>query len=407
MRALVLVLLAACGASKATPDAPADGSSEVTGAVMVYAPYRAAGIITPGATVLGFDAAGRLVDRQTTNADGWATAQVSSGGFVVTVAPPGSASHDYYEWIDVAIGDHLATEAARVPEPTSRDVTVTLGRDGSDATSYLITGTSFAAESNAPAATGPITLAGTIWSDAPASEDLVAEATHGDHSRFAIAHAVPLDSPSIDLPAPAWMPAVTVDRMFTGLPTGTTFFTASEERLVNGLELWHHGDGAVWSSTSFEEHVDTPGNVGDTSGLIAEVDTSGPHGFGLGYNAPPTAIDLSMLAPTAFEVTRAVDDSVSWQQAGQGTATGVELVIAGSVSSWHVVMPPAQRAFQLPVLPADLQDDQSMPDVTVTYIGGNDPGGYAATRTDPNVFDLLRFSEIVPATSGTYRFAAH
>src|SRR3569623_472986 len=399
-------MLVACGSSPhAVPDAAADATPDVTGAVTVYAPYRTAGIITPGARVLCYDAAGTLVDRQMTDADGVATAQVPTGGFVVAVSPAGSSSHEYYVWIDVAIGDHLATEAARVPEPTSRDVTVTLCRVGSDATSYLITAPSFVAESDAPAPTGPITLAGTVWSDAPAAEDLVAEAAHPDHSRFAIAHAVPLTSPAIDLPAPVWMPAVTVDRTFTGLPTGTTFFVASEERLVNGLELWHHGDGGPWSSATFEEHVETPGDVGDTSGLIAEADLSGPYRFGLAYNAPPAAIDLSMLAPTAFEVTRSVDDSVSWQQAGQGSATGVELVLAGSVSSWHVVMPPAQRAFQLPVLPAGLLDDQSMPDVTVTYIGGNDPAGYAAARTDPNVFDFIRYSEIVPATPGVYRYA--
>src|SRR3569623_125585 len=244
-------MLVACGSSPhAVPDAAADATPDVTGAVTVYAPYRTAGIITPGARVLCYDAAGTLVDRQMTDADGVATAQVPTGGFVVAVSPAGSSSHEYYEWIDVAIGDHLATEAARVPEQTSRDVTVTLGRDGSDATSYLITAPSFVAESDAPAPTGPITLAGTVWSDAPAAEDLVAEAARPDHSRFAIAHAVPLTSPAIDL-----------------------------------------------------------------------------------------------------------------------------------------------------------QDDQPMPDGTVTYIGGNDPAGYAAARTDPNVFDFIRYSEIVPATPGVYRYA--
>lgn len=388
------------------PDAAVDAPPEVTGAVTVFAPYRdSTGIIVPRARVLTFNEFGALVDRQATNLDGVATAQVPAGGSVVAVPPAASASHEYYEWLDVGIGDQLYTEAPRPLSPTSWDRSLTLGRDQAGATSYVVTGAAFLARTDMPAATGPITMPAWQFSDAPAMEDLVAEADYPGIARFAILPAVALNAATIDLPAPVWMPGVQVDRTFTAIPADAMSVEYDEERLENGRVAWQSGAIVPQPGLSFTVGMPTPGPFG-VSALVGQVYRNA-HSFAFAFNAGPTTIALDQLAPIAFDVTRGVDDSVVWQQAGHGTATGIELDLVGSVSGWHVVMPPDQLSFHMPVLPADLQIDQSMPDVTVTYIGGNDPSGYAPTRTDPNVFAPLQFGKVVPQTPGLYRFTSN
>ena len=40
----------------------------------------------------------------------------------------------------------------------------------------------------------------------------------------------------------------------------------------------------------------------------------------------------------------------------------------------------------------------------MTYVGGNDPAGYRALRTDPDVFDLYHWAQVIPTQPGIYRF---
>jgi hypothetical protein len=56
-------------------------------------------------------------------------------------------------------------------------------------------------------------------------------------------------------------------------------------------------------------------------------------------------------------------------------------------------------------VPADLPTFGQATRADVTFLGGNDPGGYATTRRDPTAFRPDRYGKIVPALPGVYRYS--
>ncbi|HSN29453.1 MAG TPA: hypothetical protein VLT45_24350, partial [Kofleriaceae bacterium] len=128
--------------------------------------------------------------------------------------------------------------------------------------------------------------------------------------------------------------------------------------------------------------------------------------YALSYNAPPMYLDWSQLAPFAANVVLSADNSVRWEKGTfVGGELGIEVTLSAQGARWHVLLPPGQTAFTAPPIPSDLVLPPMMTAARVSYVGGNDPAGYRALRTDPDVFDLYHWAQVTPATPGVFRFA--
>jgi hypothetical protein len=407
-RLLWLAALAACGSSSpASPDAaPPDVPADV-GPIRVFAPFPRSGDAftpTPGATALFYDAAGTLVDRQVTDSDGMATGMAPADSSV-TVVPPPSADQTYYTWIDVSPGDHLATMEAPGPIADVLHTSVTLPRAGDDVTSYVLSGVDFRGSTMMPPATGNIVIDGSLNSEAPTVGDVVAVANRGAQSSFLVAHGVTLDAAALDLTSLAWSPGSSVATTVSGIADDTRWLTAYYQLLAGTSVVWEASMVDAQPMGTFDMTPQVPEAVGDGRGVQLFFQRGSGESWALSYNHPGSTIDLGTLVPTAFNVTQQ-DHTVSWEVAGQpGGAAAVRLDFPGPAATWRVVMPPQQRTFVPPVIPADLPGPQSLYNPRVTFVGGNAPGGYAAVRTDGLIFDLYRYGQQMPATPGIYRLA--
>jgi hypothetical protein len=407
-RLLWLAALAACGSSSpASPDAPPPDVPADVGPIRVFAPYPRTGDAftpTPGATALFYDAAGHVVDRQLTDSQGMATGMAPADSSV-TVVPPASADQTYYTWIDVSPGDHLATTDTPGPIADVLLTSVTLPRAGDDVTSYVLSGVDFGGSTMMPPATGNIVIDASLNTEAPTVGDVVAVANHGSSSTFLVAHGVTLDAATIDLSSLGWSPGSPVDTKVSGIADDTQWLTAYYQVLAGSSVVWQERMLDPHPTATFDMPVQVPDSAGDSRGVQLFFQRGAGSFWALSYNQPGPAIDLGTLVPSAFNITQQ-DHTVSWEVAGQtGGAAAVRLDFPGPAATWRVVMPPEQRTFSPPVIPADLPGPQSLYTPRVTYVGGNAPGGYAAVRTDPLIFDLYRYGQQMPATPGIYRLA--
>ena len=397
-RILLLAALAACTSS------PPGGDPPDNERVTVIAPYfDARGGITPGATVLYYDADGVLVDRVVTDGQGYARS-IAGPISSVLVAPP-TAGGDYYSWLGVWPGDHLTTQHAPAPVAATpgHHMAFTLPRFANDAASYSISAVGMAGMTAAAAGTDDVTLDATVEDDAPAVGDVVAEVATGAARHFIVAHGVAVDAGAVDLRASHWEMGAPFSATIA-LPEGAAWLAAYDKRLSNGRVLWV--DTA---------RTDAPaGNValsflwptaGDAGALAVDYQLADGTTYALSYNEPPDGLDTAPLMPLAQDVARAADGSVTWNRSlTSSDEIGVELVQLGDTATWHIVMPPGERSFTPPVIPADVQPP-AMTTARVTFVVGNEPGAYGALRSDPDVFDLPNWGHVMPRIRGTYRFA--
>ncbi len=408
-RSLLFAALTACTAT--SPGSPGSDPSD-TERVTVFAPYGdASHAIDATATVLFYDANGALLDRETTGTDGRARS-IPGPIATVVVVPTGPIPGDTYIWEGVWPGDHLYTQRPAPPPVVppdaaeARNVSVTIPRFAHDPTRYRITavGMSFVSQAIAPG-NDPVTLDATLDPDAPATGDVVAEVDDGAARRFLVAHDVSLAGHTIDLRGSHWEEGDSFSATVV-LPTAATWLSAEYERLSRGRAVWEEATDTDALAGDVSVGFTRP-HVGDASALSLGYQLSGGTTWGLSYNEPPDALSTAQLAPTATNVTRNADGSVSWTSSASGREEiGVSLVLGGATTSVRVLMPPGQRSFVPPALPADL----TLPPTTyarVSFVGGNEPGAYGALRSDPDVFDLYRWARVMPALRGTYRFAGN
>lgn len=418
-RLLLLAALVACkNASPASPDAAPDAPPiGPTGPVTVYAPYPTqapnAPPATAGATVLFYSADGQLVDRQTTDEHGTATGMAPENATVAVVAPPTSPG-SYYAWVGVAPGDHLYTYRPVYPGLSNQRLdNLTIPSDGADVTSYAVGGTGYDAELDAPATTGNLTFAGTYFTDTPAVADLVGVATHSDgHQRFFAVHGVTLDSDAIDLSAATWSDPTATDIPITGITADTAWFDVDAEQRAGNQVLWSGTALAPPSSTAFVAHFDAPAPVADgrALGLLFQrgnANDSTATYWAASFNPAPASIDLAALRIDSTDVA-VTSNAVTWGAQGDlvhAQGAYVLLFTQGS-APWEVILPPDARSFVPPQLPEDLPHPGVGLKAHVTFVAGNDPGGYAALRTDFAGFNLYAYGQIVPAP-GLYRLAGY
>jgi len=410
MRALLLVLLTACGSStpSSAPDAPApvDGRPAGSGPITVNAPYLDANHqITPGATVLFYDADGALVDRVVTGADGRATG-IATPESNVMVLPPTHDRRDYYSWYRVSPGDELYTERVTVADAKpARHVSVVIPYDEATTTQYTVSAVGLTAAATPPPS-GPVALDATVDADAPSVGDLVGESWHADRPKFFTVQGVPLAAPVIDVRSSIWSSGATF-RVPMTVPSNTASVIGYYSSLAAGRVLWQGAGSVNGPETQFDLPIETPGAyVGDGYALQVFVQPTGSPTFVATFNAPSVGVDPAKLASTADQVVD-TNNSVTWRQASVAQYNmGIEVVLSGAAGSWHIVMPADRTSFTPPPVPADLELPPAMPDATVQYIGGNDPLGYAALRTDVDAFDPYHYAQVIPAHAGLYR-AAH
>lgn len=406
-RSLLLVALTAC--STTSPGSSGGDPSDAE-RVTVFAPYGdVTDTISGEATVLFYDAKGDLLDRKTTGTDHRARS-IPGPISTVVVLPAGPSTGDTYIWEGVSPGDHLYEEPPAPPPvvppdaPLARNVSVTIPRFAHDPTRYRVTaiGMSSASQTIAPG-NDPVTLSATLDPDAPAIGDVVAEVDDGAARHFLVAHDVSLAGETIDLRGSHWEDGDSFSATVV-LPQAATWFSADYERLSRGRAVWTETTDTDALAGDFSIGFTWP-HVGDSNALTLGYQLSGGSNWGLSYNDPPAALSTAQLAPTATNVTRNDDGSVSWTSSGSGTnEIGVSLVLGGATTNVRVLMPPGQRSFVPPTLPADL----ALPPTTyarVSFFGGNEPGGYGALRNDLHVCTPSNWARVMPALRGTYRFA--
>ena len=360
-------------------------------------------IATPGATVLYYDDAGALLDRVAADGDGRARS-IAGPISSVLVAPP-AAGGDYYSWVGVWPGDHLYTAAPTVPATADagHHMAITIPRFANDATAYSISAVGLTGAATVAPGTDPVTLDATIAADAPSSSDVIAQVATGAASHFIIAHGVSLGTAAADLRSGHWESgapyAATV-----GLPAGAAWVSAYDQRLSGGRVLWQDAFRADAPAGDVALSFVSP-QAGDAGALAVSYQLADGTAYALSYNAPPDGLDTGSLMPLATDIARAVDGSVTWNSSRAAPdEIGVELVQFGATTKWHIVVPPGQRSFTPPVLPADVPPPPAMASVRVTFVVGNEPGAYGALRNDVNVFDLPQWGQVMPRLRGTYRF---
>lgn len=419
MKALlsVLAVLAACGDSTpARPDAP-DAPDGATVSVYVgYPRYAQATGPVEGAIVLFYDAAGTLVDRQVSGANGIATGAAPAGG-TVTVLSPAGMNLGQTTWVDIAPGDHLFTTQAFWAPPVETDhrLAVTIPRDGDDILSYEASAVGFSAFINTPlAGSDSIVLAGAVGADAAAIGDLVVTAVHNDgHARFIVVPGATLSNTSIDLSASTWADPNPLAIAIENIPADEHWISAEYLLLEGGQPLWAESHYSGSHSSQVSLALDVPGSLAADSALALiyqrEPMPARQHFFDATFNGAPATINLAALAPPdATAISAQTSGAVTWDVSGDPTTTtGIRLAIGSAVQGdldWTVLLPPDRRAFTPPPVPADLAEFKAL-DASVTLYAGNEPGGYAALRTSPLVFDPQAWAQVVPATPGTYRIA--
>lgn len=382
-----------------------DGRPPGSGPITVNAPYfDANNQVTSGATVLFYAADGTLVDRVVTGPDGRATGIATPESFVLVV-PPTRDLRDYYSWYRVSPGDELYTQRAPVSgAKAARPISVVIPYEDVSATKYMVSAVGLSATTAAPP-TGPVSLDATVDADAPATGDLVAEAWHADHPKFFTVHGVALAAPVIDVRSSIWSLAGVFDTSMI-VPTNTNWVTGYFSYLAAGRVAWQGAASVTGPDTHFTLAFDVPGPyIGDGNALQVFVQPVGGPTFAATFDGAPSAIDLPTLASTAGQVVD-TNNAVTWQKSTVAQSDlGVEVVLSGAAGRWHIVMPPDATSFTPPPLPADLELPPAMPDASVQYIGGTDPLGYAALRTDVDAFDAYHFAQVIPTRANAYRCA--
>lgn len=419
-RILAVAALAACGNTPASkPDAAPDGGNSVivpdglpanAGPITVHAPYPdASNRITPGATVLFYDGQGRLLDRVVTGADGKATGNAVDGSTVM-VLPPYGVRAAYYTWIAVTPGDELTAQRDPVPAaaaPAERHISVTTNRYYSSKTATYALGTvGLSASQIVQPGTDDISFDATLAGDAPLVNDLVVRYKEPTATGFEVKHAVSLDAGVIDLRPAHWGIGYSYNAT-VALPPVVDWLTAYHKSLSGGRVLWQDEATVDWSVTPVALGFVIPEGVGDGAALMLSYGSS-IQTVALSYNAPPANLSWQQATPIADAVNLASGNSATWYPpATLAASVGVELTLTSANAAWQIVMPPGQMSFTPPTIPSDIQPPPAMDTARVAYAGGNDPAGYRALRSDPDVFDLYRWAQVLPATPGVYRFAGH
>lgn len=356
-----------------------------------------------GATVLYYDADGKLLDRVVAGDDGRARSIAGPISSVLVVPP--HAGGDYYSWIGVWPGDHLYTQP--LPSQSAADaghhMAITIPRFGNDATNYSISAIGMTGAATVAAGADPVTLDATISADAPTTSDVIAQVATGAASHFLIAHSVSLATGTADLRTGHWESGAPYGATIA-LPAGAAWLSASDQRLSGGRVLWQDAFRADAPGGDVALSFNSP-LAGDAGALAVSYQLADGTTYALSYNEPPDGLDTAPLMPLATDIVRAADGSVTWNSSlTTRDEIGVELVQFGATTKWHIVMPPGQRAFAPPVTPADLPPPPAMASERVTFVVGNEPGAYGALRNDVNVFDLPNWGRVMPINRGTYRF---
>jgi hypothetical protein len=418
---MLLAAIAACGdgRSSAVPDAEPDAPYDAgpTGPISVYAAYpqsvdNATPIATPGAVVLFCDAAGHVVDREITGGDGVAEGMAPMDA-TVTVLPPSGEDAPVYTWVGAAPGDFLyMDEVYTYTPPVGQERSVLLPRDtGDDVSGYEISMPMFLASNQTPGTSDPVVATGWLAPDSLAAPLAIADAMHANnHHRFFVAHDVTVGPVPLDLTTATWTDPTVVDLSLVNVPADKVWLAGDYELLSDNQGLWYSDDILADGPGDVTLHLDTPGAVGDGTALqlyFQRGHNADATFWALAYNGVPATIDLTALAPPmATEVAVQPDGRASWNIAGDpARALAAELTVYSQAGAWHVLLPPDRRSFELPHVPADLPSFGQATSARVSFLGGNDPGGYAATRGDPTAFHPDRFGKILPKTPGVYRYS--
>ena len=112
-----------------------------------------------------------------------------------------------------------------------------------------------------------------------------------------------------------------------------------------------------------------------------------------------------MSPPDANDIAVRGAGATRWGASGdptRATATWLALGTGPGGLSWIVVLPGDRRTFVPPPLPDDIAAFRAS-DARVRFVGGNDPQGYAAIRTDPLAFEPQTWADVVPASPDGYR----
>jgi len=402
------VVLAACGDPQKAPDAgamPDAGPAPIT----VYVSFDAGSnyhYAQAGAAVLFFDPTGNLVDRQVTGSDGLARGNAPEHSSVTVVTP---ARGNLYSWVDVAPGDHLYTTPIYVAPPTVTIGTanVILPSDGDDVSSYGVSGPRYQASGTGSGA-GAVTIMASVYSDAPKTGDLVAEATHTDgRHRYLVARDVAIDSALVDLSSGTWADATPLPFAFTEIAADTTSISASYELLSGNHSVWGAGSSGLLAANG-QFPIEAPAPI-DSHSVMTFIFHRGPdghgNGFAVSFRQPTPMLDVQALEPPDATAATLSGYTATWDIAGDPThATGVWVMEdLGNGASWTAILPPDRRTFEPPALPPDLDWPAGPTHVHVTFFGGNDPAGYAGLRTDPLVMSPFGYAFSEPATPGVYR----
>jgi hypothetical protein len=406
-----LSFLVACGDSSMAPSP--DAPPVTPASVSVYTAYplvaNTDGVMPrAGATVVVHDAAGNLIDRQVTDESGIA---VTQPGASVTVAPPPGLPGPFYTWVDVAPGDHLYTSQPwGGPMPGMHQVTVTIPRDGDDVTSYIVSGAGFGGHLDTIPASGDLTLTATVSDDAPPTEDLVVEADHSDgHKRFLVIRDAATTG-AVDASTRAWADPAPIDLTLEGFHDDTRALLVVYSLRASGKPLWVADHVQNAANGTLAAHLDSPGALGDGTALQLVYQRLNAQRRALcafTMNGATPTVDLAALSPpAATNVTITGGRAFAWTADGDPARAAATMLDFRSAdagdSSWSVMLPPDRRSFELPAMPADLPAFPPAVSARVVFIGGNDPAGYAAVRTDPQAFDPNDWAQVVPATAGTY-----
>jgi len=360
-------------------------------------------IAAPGSTVLYYGDDGALLDRVVTGDDGRARSIVAPISSVLVT--PAAAGGEFYSWVGVWQGDHLytANPMTLAAADAGHHMAITIPRFANDATDYAISAVGMTGTATVAPGTEPVTLDATIAADAPTTSDVIAQVATGAASHFLVAHAVSLATGTADLRTGHWEPGAPYSAT-VGLPAGAAWVSARDQRLSGGRLLWQDEIRADAPAGNVALSFVSP-QAGDAGALAVDYQLADGTTYALSYNEPPDGLDTAALMPLATDIVRAADGSVTWSSSQTADdEIGVELVQLGASTQWHIMMPPGQRAFAPPVIPADLPQLPALANARVTFVVGNEPGAYGALRNDVNVFDLPNWGRVMPINRGTYRF---
>jgi hypothetical protein len=405
----VSLAAAACGhSSPTTPDGGVMAGSDQLTVHVGYDIEATGATVRAGATVLFYDAAGALLDRQVTGTDGEAIGLAAPGG-TVTAVPPAGTNASLFSWVDIAPGDHLYTPHATGGLPESSQQSFTLPRDG-NADVYTVSSIGLSGANLMPPTAGLVTVTGERDADIPPTADLVASASHPDgHDRFLVMHDARTTG-AIDLSSSAWSDPTLVDLAIDNIAADVRGISVTYALLDGPRTLWttSHYENAPGATLPLE--FESPGQLGDgiAVSMVYQRGSGGAAQFwDVSLNGPAPAVDLAaLLPPDAASVAVAGATAVTWTASGDPTraiAVWVGMDTGAGGAAWTAILPADRRSFAPPPLPPDLAAFTTATEARVRFVGGNDPAAYAAIRTDPHALDPEVYATIIPTTPGMYR----